>query len=588
MGKKRTTKKSHVKDASEGVSQLRALENDLLRVLTDEEQWGSGDERMNAALKETFQLLDALDRLRMRIEIRNDGTHVNTRASALGNFWEKADGAEESRRLARLHAFLDEPCMSGSCDAWEMRETNALDGKGRGVYAKRDLLKYEVAFQIPRSIMFSAMHGRAIEMRSSGNTGAVWDEHINSVLATMEDNTVVSLAMVLLHHTANGSASFFWPYINSLPREYDIPAFWPIEFFSAVEDVKTARKAKLNVRATAMLYMRCAKAVQAYAERMKKCGEEDTSSPWLYPGVGLLWKHFRWAMATVTTRQNQIPIGEFVSPPEKQQQALTLVPGWDMMNHRKGEMTTDFDTGNESIVFRTMEATRKGEEILMCYGTRRSDELLIYSGFVDETNKGDDLLLLDLSIPCAEGLAKMRKGIYKALTNVQLMDHIDTIEIALKMPASASMTAFASVATSISASVIGSAKGCDDGWHDCISTVLPTPSLSALIAVSINKDEVAMILRLSDKRPEHIYGLLCEASKRRLYHALRRSLESSLAKNEPQKQSIKIDTQSPPEPALLVSASHHSRWIPLARSCALLNEAHAAIKTAFNHVLDAL
>jgi hypothetical protein len=50
--------------------------------------------------------------------------------------------------------------------------------------------------------------------------GAVWDTHINSVLTSVQDNDVVSLALLLLHHAVSKEASYFWPFINSLPREY--------------------------------------------------------------------------------------------------------------------------------------------------------------------------------------------------------------------------------------------------------------------------------------------------------------------------------------------------------------------------------
>ena len=53
----------------------------------------------------------------------------------------------------------------------------------------------------------------------------------------------------------------------------------------------------------------------------------------------------RWAVSTVMTRQNRIPVkgGAPGSPAEGEATELALIPAWDMCNHRAGRHSTDYN-----------------------------------------------------------------------------------------------------------------------------------------------------------------------------------------------------------------------------------------------------
>jgi hypothetical protein len=513
-------------------------------------------------LREVDECLNAMDRAK--------GGFVED------SFWNEGEGEaaeeEEATKLKGLQAFLRQHSEEGACDAWELRKLDEASGKGRGVYACKDLELHETVFKVPSAVMLSVFHGRALDLKGadgeSGPVGAVWDAHINSVLTSVQDNDVVSLALVLLHHTVSKEASYFWPFINSLPREYDIPTFWPSSIFSMIRDDKTASKAKLNVRATAILFMRCRRSMQGVTESMREAGVTacDDSSPWLAKGgKALSWKYFRWAMATVTTRQNYIPVGDLTLPVERQARALTLVPGWDMMNHASGEVTTDFDTETSSIVFKTMAGVVIGEEISMCYGTRCNDQLLIYSGFAVEDNK-NDAISIDVSFTANSTLpCKMRKGVYKMLTNVQLPDAAESVEVSLTIPVA-----------------LAPPTSSSEGVR--FVKVLGEATLSALIAGSVQKSEVAMVLRAGQKNVGSIYEALGDDTKTAIWKSLVATLMATDimhtatlqvgAKTQPSRESKALTAATLP-------AEIQRRWSAAARSIEILNKGHADIKSFF-------
>lgn len=474
MGKNTKGPKSSTSLKVLAESQRRALD-----ILTTEARWTGGDEE--SALRDCLSELDRIDKSIAKLR-REDEEYAM--------FWETPSKETELERLIVLHDFLKAHCPEGACDGFEFK--HASDGKGRGVYATRGFERHEIAFQIPASVMLSAKHGSALE-----NEGC-WDPYIDSVLKQLADNEAVELAMVLLHHASCRDRSIFWPYINSLPRVYDIPPFWPVEMFTHIRDPKTALKARLNVRATAMLYFRCCHTLKGMATAA------SSASPLLKDGLGMTWKAFRWAMGSVITRQNRIPIG-----PDGQRQALTLVPGWDMMNHSAGEMTTDFDSSSSSITFKTVGNLTTGDEILMCYGSRSNEELLIYSGFTPVTDNVYDTLAVDISLGSDASSVKMAKMIYKAITGVMIPDGHSTLGVKLRrFGMNENITD-------------GSPKGWDFSFLDA-------DVLAALMAASVPKAEFTSILRAEDRSPAVLLDIISDDTKSSMKTALKLALETHL------------------------------------------------------------
>lgn len=98
------------------------------------------------------------------------------------------------------------------------------------------------------------------------------------------------------------------------------------------------------------------------------------------------------------TRQNSIPCKS-----DKNKTTFALIPLWDLCNHKEGkviiqksnlydkdcfiqnyccQMTTDFDTIKDSLIFYAMKDYKKGDEIFNCYGNRSNSDFFLHNGFV--------------------------------------------------------------------------------------------------------------------------------------------------------------------------------------------------------------
>ena len=66
---------------------------------------------------------------------------------------------------------------------------------------------------------------------------------------------------------------------------------------------------------------------------------------------------FRWAVATVMSRQNKIPSSN------GSDSVLALVPLWDLINHEQGPMTSFYASDRNLLVYPAMRNFAEGEEV---------------------------------------------------------------------------------------------------------------------------------------------------------------------------------------------------------------------------------
>lgn len=97
--------------------------------------------------------------------------------------------------------------------------------------------------------------------------------------------------------------------------------------------------------------------------------------------------HCSWAVSTVMTRQNAIPLGQVTkddaatSPTtEDESQTPALIPFWDLANHIDGHVTTSYNDKDHHIEATTLTDVRKGEQIFIHYGNRNNANLLVHNG----------------------------------------------------------------------------------------------------------------------------------------------------------------------------------------------------------------
>ncbi|KAK4308748.1 hypothetical protein Pmani_019577 [Petrolisthes manimaculis] len=104
---------------------------------------------------------------------------------------------------------------------------------------------------------------------------------------------------------------------------------------------------------------------------------------------------YRWAVSTVMTRQNRIPMcgsdGVKGDDDNVEVGQMALIPGWDMTNHQQGTFSTDYDSKRGSSVCLAQRDFHSGEEFTIHYTNRPNSDLFLHNGFVYPENENDSL-----------------------------------------------------------------------------------------------------------------------------------------------------------------------------------------------------
>jgi protein-histidine N-methyltransferase len=274
--------------------------------------------------------------------------------------------------------------------------SSSIDSAGNGLVAVREIKAEELLMQIPQAAMLCTAVGR----------GA--DSPLARTLATdpmLSATPSASLAVLLLHERLQGSKSFFSPYIDVLPVAFSVPLCWSIDELAALQGTQVFSRALRGLRACAQQY--------CYIHALLQQQQQPVTG---LPVSSFSYELYRWAFATVVTRQNRIyyrpttaaaAAGD--STVEQLQDALALIPVYDMCNHAEGPMTTAFDSDERCLVMTAMQDFAAGAEVTMFYGKRPNRELLLYSGFVVPDSQHDSLPLdAAAALKAADPLCKLK------------------------------------------------------------------------------------------------------------------------------------------------------------------------------------
>lgn len=94
-----------------------------------------------------------------------------------------------------------------------------------------------------------------------------------------------------------------------------------------------------------------------------------------------------WAVSTVMTRQNAIPIEQNESETKEtdvtvaeSSETPALIPFWDLANHTEGIVTTSYNVAARQIEGAILFDIKKSEQIFIHYGNRNNANLLVHNG----------------------------------------------------------------------------------------------------------------------------------------------------------------------------------------------------------------
>ncbi|XP_006632323.3 actin-histidine N-methyltransferase [Lepisosteus oculatus] len=262
-----------------------------------------------------------------------------------------------------------------SCEGFEI--SNFAE-EGYGLKATRDIKAEEMFLWIPRKMLMT------VESAKNSVLGPLYSQ--DRILQAMGN---VTLAFHLLCERAN-PASFWLPYIRTLPSEYDIPLYFEEDEVHYLQSTQAIHDVFSQYKNTARQYAYFYKVIQTHPNASKLPLKDSFT-----------YDDYRWAVSSVMTRQNQIPTedGSHVT--------LALIPLWDMCNHTNGLITTGYNLEDDRCECVALQDYKQDEQIYIFYGTRSNAELVIHNGFFHDNNS-HDRVKIKLGVSKSERLYAMK------------------------------------------------------------------------------------------------------------------------------------------------------------------------------------
>lgn len=262
-----------------------------------------------------------------------------------------------------------------SCDGFTVAN---FGSEGYGLRATRDIKAEELFLWIPRRILMT------VESAQNSILGPLYSQ--DRILQAMGN---VTLALHLLCERAD-PASFWMPYIHSLPQDYDIPLYYQQEDVQLLLGTQAVQDVLSQYKNTARQYAYFYKLVQTHPAASKLPLKDSFT-----------FDDYRWAVASVMTRQNQIPTED------GNRVTLALIPLWDMCNHTNGLITTGYNLEDDRCECVALQDYKENEQIYIFYGTRSNSEFVIHNGFFFQDN-AHDRVKIKLGVSKSERLYAMK------------------------------------------------------------------------------------------------------------------------------------------------------------------------------------
>lgn len=284
-------------------------------------------------------------------------------------------GIEEFYNWARDHSIV-----------FDNVEIKCTKNDELGMFAKREMLKGDNFVNIPRSAMMAS------DCLNESSIGAIVDT--DPMLSSMPN---VALALHLLCEVYN-EQSKWKPYINILPRHYNNILYFEIDDIENLKGTSIFLQAINTLRSIVRQYAYLSNLFYKHPVAKKL----DLANKFTYAD-------YKWAVATLMTRQNPIPsLNGSVS------QVIALIPFLDLCNHKEGPVSIDYNPEAQQCECFLMHPVTAGEEVLIHYGPRPNPELVVFNGFFYKSNK-HDFVKLKLSLSKSDPNYDLRQNLITKL-----------------------------------------------------------------------------------------------------------------------------------------------------------------------------
>ncbi|XP_061600136.1 actin-histidine N-methyltransferase isoform X2 [Cololabis saira] len=262
-----------------------------------------------------------------------------------------------------------------SCDGFTVAD---FGEEGYGLKASRDIKAEDLFLWVPRKMLMT------VESAQNSVLGPLHSQ--DRILQAMAN---VTLALHLLCERCD-PASFWQPYIRSLPEEYDTPLFYQQDTVALLMGTQAVQDVLSQYKNTARQYAYFYKLLQTHPAASKLPLKDSFT-----------FDDYRWAVSSVMTRQNQIPTED------GSRVTLALIPLWDMCNHTNGLITTGYNLEDDRCECVALQDYKENQQIYIFYGTRSNAEFVIHNGFFFQDNN-HDRVKIKLGVSKSERLYAMK------------------------------------------------------------------------------------------------------------------------------------------------------------------------------------
>ncbi|XP_055680235.1 actin-histidine N-methyltransferase [Lutzomyia longipalpis] len=290
----------------------------------------------------------------------------------------KVKSAGSKNRSQCIEAFCNWARENGA--EFEGVTISEFPGYGMGLEATKDQEEGAIFIRIPKKMLMGL-------------------DNVNTAIAPMmsempmiQSMSNIKLAFWLLVEKLNPNSSWK-PYLDILPEKYSTVMNFSV---NEMQELKGS-SAMPGVLAQCKNIARQYAFIRKYIDNIK---EDAFDATLLTLKERFSFDLYCWAVSTVMTRQNLVPM-DFTDKGETQtQMSPTLIPLWDMANHAQGSITTVYNPETECIESSLLRKCQRGEQIFIFYGPRSNADFLMHNGFVYAKNEHD-------TVPIRLGLSSM-------------------------------------------------------------------------------------------------------------------------------------------------------------------------------------